>query len=146
MKRFILLAGLFLVCACSPSQGTLDTIPIKIETSKGSLHYTVELADEVEEVKTGLMGRRRIGKHDGMIFIATRPGPLSFWMKNTLIPLDMIFIREDRTIAMIAANRQPGDLTKVMPDEPVIAVLELEGGKSAEIGLNEGDRITWPTM
>ena len=146
MKRFILLAGLFLIYACSPSQRTLDTIPIKIETSKGSLNYTVELADEVEEVKTGLMGRHSIGKHDGMIFIAARPGPLSFWMKNTLIPLDMIFIREDRTIAMIAANRQPGDLTKVMPDEPVIAVLELEGGKSAEIGLDEGDRITWPAM
>jgi uncharacterized membrane protein (UPF0127 family) len=80
---------------------------------------------------------------EGMIFPFARPQVASFWMRNTLIPLDMIFIRADGTIARIAANTIPHNEESVTSGEPVVAVLEIKGGRSAELGLSEGDRVTW---
>lgn len=131
------------LAACSAGQGELDTVEITITTSQGPRTLVVEHADEGHEHEAGLMGRKTIGRHDGMLFTSPTEGVPSFWMKNTLIPLDMIFIRADGTIAGIAADRRPGDLTEVSPDEPVKAVLELEGGRSSEMGLEAGDTVTW---
>jgi len=136
-------ALLLLMSACSSGQDELDTVEITITTSQGPRALVVEHADEGPEHEAGLMGRRTIGRHDGMLFTSPTEGVPSFWMKNTLIPLDMIFIQSDGTIASIAANRQPGDLTEVSPDEPVRAVLELEGGRSGEMGLEAGDIVAW---
>jgi uncharacterized membrane protein (UPF0127 family) len=90
------------------------------------------------------MFRERLGPNEGMIFPFPSPRPASFWMKNTLIPLDIIFIRSDGSIARIAANTVPHSLEPVAVGEPVGAVLELRGGRSAELGIGEGDRVSWP--
>jgi hypothetical protein len=72
------------------------------------------------------------------------PRAASFWMKNTPTPLDIVFIRADGTIARIAENTIPFSETQVPSGEPVAAVLELVGGRAAELGIAEGDRVTWP--
>ena len=77
-----------------------------------------------------------------MIFPFPQPRMASFWMRNTLIPLDMIFIRADGTIARIAAKTVPHSLEPVSSGEPVAAVLEIAGGRAAELGIGEGDRVS----
>ena len=89
------------------------------------------------------MHRQSLAPDRGMIFPYDPPQPVGFWMKNTLIPLDMIFIRPDGTIANIAANTVPLSLEMVPSVEPVAAVLEIAGGRSAELGIKAGDKVDW---
>ena len=89
------------------------------------------------------MFRRTLGADEGMIFPFEPARPASFWMRNTLIPLDMLFIRADGTIARIAANTVPMSEEGISSGEPVAAVLEIRGGRSAELGISENDFVTW---
>ena len=89
------------------------------------------------------MNRSSLAPDRGMIFPFPAPKVASFWMKNTLIPLDMIFIRTDGVIAFIAANAAPYSRVPVSAGVPVAAVLELRGGRAAELGIAEGDRVSW---
>jgi len=143
-RAFILTTLSVLLACCAQSQDTLDSVDITVVTPAGHIDLTVELADDPHEISTGLMGRPDIGRHDGMLFLSDAPRVPQFWMKDTLIPLDMIFIEEDGTISLVAPDRQPGDLSHVSPERPVIAVLELEAGKSAQMGLREGDTVILP--
>jgi hypothetical protein len=90
------------------------------------------------------MFRQVVEPNKGMIFPQPRPQPASFWMKNTLIPLDIIFIRDDGTIARIEANTVPLSEDPVPSGEPIVLVLELAGGRAAELGIAEGDKVEWP--
>ena len=90
-----------------------------------------------------MMWRRSIAPDRGMLFPYATPDYLAFWMKNTLIPLDLIFIRADGTIARIAANAPPHSLGRIEAGEPVTAVLEIAGGRAAELGIAPGDRVEW---
>ena len=90
-----------------------------------------------------MMFRRSVAPDRGMIFPYSPPQIVGFWMKNTLIPLDMIFIRADGTIARIAANTVPHSLESVGVAEPVAAVLEIAGGRAAELAIKEGDTVSW---
>jgi uncharacterized protein len=121
----------------------LDLVPLEIRGASGTHRFTVEVARTVAEQARGLMFREALAPDAGMIFPFPSPRPASFWMKNTLIPLDMIFVRADGTIARIAANTVPGSLDPVGVSEPVAAVLEIAGGRAAELGIAEGDRVTW---
>ena len=151
----LLAAGL---AACQPSSGTaealatnlgaspagLEQVPLTVTTAAGARHrFTVEVARTVEEQAQGLMNRSALAPDRGMIFPLEPPRTASFWMKNTLIPLDIIFVRTDGTIANIAENTVPLSLDPVLSTEPVGAVLELAGGRSAELGLKAGDKVTW---
>ena len=100
------------------------------------------------EQQRGLMYRTGIPKDDGMLFApypaeGGPPREASFWMKNTPSPLDIIFIRADGTIARIAENTVPFSEAQVPSGEPVAAVLEINGGRSAELGIAEGDKVSW---
>ena len=121
----------------------LQLAPLTIRSSNGTHRFTVEVARTPDEQATGLMNRQSLAPDAGMIFPFDQPQILTFWMKNTLIPLDMIFIRADGTIARIAANTTPHSLEPVSSGEPVAAVLELRGGRSAELGIRQGDRVEW---
>ena len=144
LRIITLYAVSLLLVACSSAQGELETAPLTILASERSHDLVVEVADDPHEIEIGLMGREDIGRHDGMLFVSNVPRTPRFWMKNTRIPLDMIFIDEDEGVVLIAADRRPGDLTYVTPDRPVVAVLELEAGKSAQMGLREGDKVILP--
>lgn len=125
------------------SAGTRALTPLTIE-SKGKRHaFRVEVARTAEEQSRGLMFRERLDPDRGMIFPLAPPRYASFWMKNTLIPLDMIFVRADGTIASIAENTVPHSLAPVTSDEPVAAVLEIAGGRSAELGIGPDDMVVW---
>jgi uncharacterized protein len=121
----------------------LDLVPLEIRTANGTHHFNVEVARTPDEQAQGLMFRTALAADEGMIFPFPSPRPASFWMRNTLIPLDMLFIRADGTIARLAANTTPGSEESVMSGEPVAAVLEIRGGRSAELGISEGDRVSW---
>lgn len=121
----------------------LDLVPLEIRTSAGVHRFTVEMARTPQQQALGLMHRETLADNAGMLFPFPSPRPASFWMKNTLIPLDMIFIRTDGTIARVAANTVPLSLDPVGVSEPVAAVLEIRGGRAAELGISEGDRVSW---
>jgi uncharacterized protein len=122
----------------------LEQAVIQIRSGSRNHRFTVEIARTPDEQATGLMNRQSLAPDRGMIFPYAPPQPAAFWMKNTLIPLDMIFIRADGSIARVAANTVPLSLEPVPAGEPVAAVLEIAGGRSAELGLSAGDRVDWP--
>jgi uncharacterized membrane protein (UPF0127 family) len=121
----------------------LKQVPLTIQSASGTHRFTVEVAETPEQQAQGLMNRQSLGPDRGMIFPRNPPGDASFWMKNTLIPLDIIFIRADGTIARIAENTVPLSLDPVPSLEPVVAVLEIAGGRSAELGIKAGDTVSW---
>jgi uncharacterized membrane protein (UPF0127 family) len=121
----------------------LSLVPLQIQSGGRTHEFTVEVAQTVEQQAQGLMFRETLGPNEGMIFPFPTPRPASFWMKNTLIPLDIIFIRADGTIGRIAVNTVPRSLEPVAFAEPVAAVLELAGGRSVQLGIKAGDRVTW---
>ncbi len=112
--------------------------------SKAKKHiFTVEVAGSVMEQAKGLMFRTELADNAGMIFPFADPRPASFWMKNTVIPLDIIFVRSNGTIESIAENTVPYSTAPVASGEPVAAVLELRGGLTAELGITAGDKVAW---
>ena len=121
----------------------LDLLPLEIRSATGTHHFTVEVARTPDQQSQGLMFRSALAADMGMIFPFPNPRMASFWMRNTLIPLDMIFIRVDGTIARIAANTVPHSEDSVSSGEPVAAVLEIKGGRAAELGISEGDLVAW---
>jgi uncharacterized membrane protein (UPF0127 family) len=140
-----------LIAACSPNSAAvskspagLDETMVTITSGTRAHRFSVEVARTIEEQSQGLMNRSSLAPDRGMIFLYDPPQPASFWMKNTLIPLDMIFIRQDGRIARIAANTVPFSLDHVSAGEPVAAVLEIAGGRSAELGIKAGDHVEWP--
>jgi uncharacterized membrane protein (UPF0127 family) len=134
--------------ACSakplpPSPAGLAQEHLTIHSTGGNHRFVVEVAKTFEEQQRGLMFRRSLAPDRGMIFPYDPPQNVAFWMKNTLIPLDMIFIRNDGRIARITTAK-PLDETPVPGGEPVVAVLEIAGGRAAELRIREGDRVDWP--
>ena len=123
-------------------------LPVKITGANGSHVFLVERAVTAAQQAQGLMYRTDLTPDGGMLFYpypadggAAREA--SFWMKNTPTPLDILFIRADGTIATIVENTVPYSADEVKSREPVAAVLELVGGRSAELGIVEGDTVTW---
>lgn len=149
-----------LLAACSPSSGDaapqssqaapavhpvsgLPVVPLKIYRGDKVLTFRVELARTPQEQAKGLMFRTQMGPDEGMLFPFDPPRGASFWMRNTVIPLDLIFIAPDGRVLNIAANAIPYDETPLMSHGPAKAVLELNGGRAAELGIAAGDRVEW---
>lgn len=121
---------------------------VTIESAGASHVFKVDVARTAQEQQRGLMFRTGIPVDGGMLFApypAEGGGPkeASFWMKDTPSPLDIIFIRADGTIAHIAENTVPFSEAPVRSGEPVAAVLEINGGKSSELGISVGDKVSW---
>lgn len=140
------MAGL---AACSPqelgpSPAGLEQARLTIRSDSRDHQFIVEVATTPEQQSQGLMFRQSLAPDRGMLFPLDPPRPAGFWMKDTLIPLDMIFIAPDRRISGIAANTVPLSLESVVSPGPVIAVLEIPGGRSAELGIKAGDAVEWP--
>jgi uncharacterized membrane protein (UPF0127 family) len=106
--------------------------------------FQVEVARNDADRAQGLMYRRSMAADRGMLFDFGRVEPVSMWMQNTYLPLDMLFVRQDGTIARIAANTEPLSTRTIPSGEPVLAVLELNAGTAARLGIKPGDRIDHP--
>ncbi|WP_340588748.1 DUF192 domain-containing protein [Erythrobacter alti] len=124
------------------SAAGLEIIPVTVTTDSGTHVIQTEVAATFEEKQRGMMFRTEMGPNEGMIFPYDEPQQLGFWMRNTVLPLDIIFIDENRTVINIA-DGVPYSEESVYSDRDAIAVLELIGGRSAELGIEPGDRIDW---
>jgi uncharacterized protein len=107
--------------------------------------FRVEMAITAEQQERGLMHRTSMAEDAGMLFVYRRPSPASFWMRNTLIPLDIIYIGQDGRILNIA-NAKPLDETPLPAKGLVVGVLEINGGLAAKLGIAPGDRVRHPSM
>jgi uncharacterized protein len=118
-------------------------VPLTIRSATGEHRFQVQVAATPQEQERGLMFTRSLKGDEGMIFPYDPPQRVAFWMKNTLIPLDIIFIRADGRIARIT-NAKALDETPLPSGEPIALVLEVRGGRAAELGIREGDTADWP--
>jgi len=126
------------------SPAGLALVPLEIRSGNRAHRFTVEVAQTPEQQERGLMYRPKVGPDEGMIFPFSPPRPAAFWMRNTMVPLDMLFIRANGTIARIAVNTVPYSEDNVTSGgEPVASVLELAGGRTVELGIREDDRVIW---
>jgi uncharacterized protein len=125
-------------------QTGLKVVPLAIETSGGKRHsYRVEVARTAAQQAHGMMFRTRMAPMTGMIFPMSPPREASFWMENTLIPLDLLFIGADGRIRNIISNAVPKSRAQLPSAGPVAAVLELAGGEADRIGARPGDKVIW---
>lgn len=115
--------------------------PLEIVTSAGKVRFVVEIADNDVTRTQGLMHRKALAPDRGMLFDFKTPRDVAFWMRNTYIPLDLIFIQKNGRVLSIARNAKPLDETPIPSGGPVVAVLEVAGGRAAQIGVLPGDRV-----
>jgi uncharacterized protein len=121
-----------------------DTLVLKTESGEHS--YTVEIADTDRERATGLMFRGSLPEKSGMIFLYDPPQRVGMWMRNTYIPLDMVFITAEGTVRRVEADTEPFSTDLIRSGGEVAAVLELNAGQAAKIGVKPGDRVIFPGL
>lgn len=165
MVRLALVAGMAVLAACSPGEGAtaraqapaaasseanarhpvsgLEVIDLVVMRGDTRLPFRVELAASPQAQARGLMFREELGDDEGMLFPSPVPEPRSFWMKNTPLSLDIIFIGPDGRIINIAADTVPYSLDPVSSVGPASAVLELRAGRARELGIVPGDRVIY---
>ncbi len=163
--KFVMMAAAALLAACSASDGAtaraqvpdtasaatparhpvsgLAVIDLAVETSAGRVPLRVEVAASPQAQARGLMFRTELGDREGMIFPSAVPEVRSFWMKNTPLSLDIIFIGPDRRITNIAANTVPYSLDPVPSSGVAAAVLELRAGQAGALGIAPGDKVEY---
>ena len=159
----VLLAGVFVALILSPVTGPAPfgvglvsaedrvvqpgpTTPLSVDTRTGVYPFQVELADEPGERAQGLMWRRSMPADHGMLFDMGREGEATFWMENTFIPLDIVFIAGDGTVVRVAEDTTPMSRDLVESGAPVRFVLELNAGTARRIGLKPGDTVAHPAI
>jgi uncharacterized protein len=143
--RSLGLAGAVLL-ALLPLAACSDDNTAILHTTKGDFTFHLEIADDNAERERGLMFRQSLAPDAGMLFDFKEEREVAFWMQNTLIPLDMVFIGADGLVDTIHVNARPLDTTSISSLVPVQFVLEIAGGRSVEIGLAKGDKMDHPRV
>jgi uncharacterized membrane protein (UPF0127 family) len=148
MMRGLLLGLAVVLCLGAAAKAQDDARePLSIIVSNGDSHaFTVEVARSSREKARGLMHRQSLAPDAGMLFVYKKELRQSMWMKNTLIPLDMLFIRQDGRISHIHQRAVPRSLKTISSRGRVLAVLELRGGTVARLGIRKGDRVEHPAF
>ena len=142
----------FVVAACAPASGLeaaparitgLPTERVRIVSDRGAADFVMEIAADEASRQQGLMYRRKMAPDRGMIFEFFQPQPLQFWMRNTRIPLDIIFVGQDARIRQIVKRARPFDETSVPQSGAVTAraVVEINGGLADKLGIKPGDLV-----
>ena len=138
------LAFALAACASEPSQSDAAGLALEkivIDTASGPKPFTVEIAATPDSQERGLMYRTQMAPDAGMLFDFRHSQMASFWMKNTILPLDMLFVRQDGTISTITADAKPYSLDIISSLEPVRAVIEINGGRAKALGIAAGDKV-----
>ena len=138
--RFASLSFVFAVLL-SGTALALPSTTIAVHTAKGSDTFKVEVAGDHASQEKGLMFRKTMAPNAGMLFDFHTTVMTTFWMKNTILPLDIVFIRSDGTISSIAAHAVPMSQTPIPSSEPIRAVLELNAGRTQALGIIPGDKV-----
>ncbi|WP_409433918.1 DUF192 domain-containing protein [Litorimonas sp. RW-G-Af-16] len=159
MKRLILLASVFAFAAVTPlAAPTLSVAqtakndvvdfgtpkPLTIKGESGEHTFMVEEAKTLDQQARGMMYREEMDPDTGMIFEFKEPKIATIWMKNTAIPLDILFVRSNGKILKIEHSHQPYTLRSASSEAVVAAVVELKGGRSKELGIRPGDQVDHP--
>ncbi|MEO5587713.1 MAG: DUF192 domain-containing protein [Novosphingobium sp.] len=153
------LAAVLAACSAQPNEGAqaapsaqsavhresgLRVIPLKVHRGTRVLRFRVEVAQTGAQQERGLMFRTAMGADEGMIFPFNPARPdVAFWMKNTVLPLDIVFIGPDGRILNIAANATPYSLAPIPAAGVTAAVLELNSGRATQLGIVPGDKVEW---
>jgi uncharacterized membrane protein (UPF0127 family) len=140
----VLLAAGIPVGVASAQLQQFPTAALAIESAGGTHKFTVEVATTPAQLEQGLMFRKSLAPDGGMIFDFKTPSMATMWMKNTLIPLDMLFVDTQGRIVNIQERAVPGSLDTIAAAAPVRAVVELNGGTAARLGIRPGDRVLFP--
>ncbi len=138
--------GLALFTTAALAQAVCAPGRVDLRWEGGRESFAVELADEPSERSQGLMFRDSMDPAAGMLFVYERPGRAQFWMKNTLIPLDMIFADSTGRVTRVHSNAVPGDLTPIDGGDGVVYVLEVNGGLAAKLGIGPGAELRHPAV
>jgi uncharacterized protein len=128
-------------CAADKPNPPLPTSTIAIDTARGPHTFQLEMAESSQQQESGLMFRKSMAPDAGMLFDFHQTVMAAFWMKNTLIPLDLLFVRPDGTISTIAADAVPMSTAEIRSAEPIRAVIEINGGRAAALGIVPGCRV-----
>jgi hypothetical protein len=142
----ILIAGLCAGLTFGPAFAACTPDVVDIRGTFGQARFSVEVADTGEERAQGLMFRESLPKSGGMLFVYGAPQRASFWMKNTLIPLDMIFADPTGRVTRVHSNAIPQDTTPIDGGEGVLTVLEINGGLAAQLGIGPGAELRHPSI
>ncbi|MFK7880532.1 DUF192 domain-containing protein [Roseobacter sp.] len=142
------LVAALILCALAQGSWAQDcrTDTVYLKGDWGQARFSVEIADDVEERAQGLMHRESMPSSAGMLFVYDRPQKLSFWMRNTLIPLDLLFIDATGTIQNIHHSAQPLDETPIRGGSDLTHVLEINGGLAKAMGIVPGTVVRHPTF
>lgn len=142
----LLLAVLCLAAGASGASAECRPDVVSLRGGWGSTQFKVEIADSPEERAQGLMFRESMARGEGMLFVYEAPQHATFWMKNTLIPLDMIFADAAGRVTRVHHEAIPGDLTAIDGGEGVYAVLEINGGLAERYGIGPGSELQHPVF
>lgn len=123
----------------------VDPVPLIAETANGERSFTIEVADDASERSKGLMFRESMDDDHGMLFVFDQTQPVGFWMKNTPMPLDLLFIGQDGRVRDILPGT-PFSEAMISPGEPVRFVLEFKAGTAARAGIKDGDFLRHPAI
>lgn len=145
-KRSVVGAVGGLIAAAGCAWAECSETRVDIRGPWGSAAFSVEIADDPEERARGLMFRETLPASAGMLFVYPRPGPVAFWMENTLIPLDMIFLGPRGRVLKVHENATPLDRTPIDGGDGVLAVLEINGGLAARLGIGPGSELRHPAF
>lgn len=119
---------------------------VRLRWEGGQARFSVEIADDANERAQGLMNRESMARASGMLFVYPRAGRVSFWMRNTLIPLDMIFLDPQGVVTRVHSNAVPLDETPISGGDGVLAVLEINGGLAKAFGIAPGAQMLHPAF
>ena len=144
MIQRLILACAFMLVSAATFAANLPRDVLLVETGSSQYRFEVEVADDPAERAEGLMYRQSLADNAGMLFLYPQSQPVEFWMKNTPLSLDIVFVRADGTIARIAANTTPMSEDRIPSGEPVLAVLEVKAGIMQQLGIVVGDRLRNP--
>ena len=123
----------------------VDPAPLVAVTGQGEKRFSIEIANDPSERQAGLMFRKDMADDHGMLFVFEAPQPVGFWMRNTVMPLDLIFIGQDGRVKAIRRGEPFSDAV-ISPGEPVRFVLELKAGTAAKEGIADGDLVRHPAI
>lgn len=153
IQRFALVLGTNLAVIIGVLTGAGAAIADQCSTSGvdlrgdwGQAHFNVEVADDAAERAQGLMFREAMSASSGMLFVNDTPRHTQFWMKNTLIPLDMIFIDQTGLVTRIAENTRPLDETMIDGGPNVLMILEINGGMAKSLGITVASQLRHPAL
>lgn len=134
------------ICVAQGAGAACNPGAVTVIGEFGQARFKVDVADTNESRAQGLMFVEQMSVLEGMLFVYEAPRHATFWMKNTLIPLDMLFADQTGTITTLHEFAIPGDVTTIDGGEDVLAVLEINGGLSSRLGIKEGDVLQHPSF